>query len=257
MWFSHKQNALRGPVEMIDTTDTSPQSTRRAVPPLLQMSAAVAALLVTPSLAHANYRLVFLANAEIIPGSPGVQGSDSFIADYNNYVGYAAGVPGSKVPTGLTWSAIVSTQAVNAVTNLDATCDATCQSLPIYLLDASEVAASQADLFGAGGGPLEGIPINQNGVSSGYNFAWTGSNSDGTAATGFELGSSSPAIGFAEVPSALISGGSIPSLNYEPVYAISNEIVGDPQNFLVPEPVSGTALLIGGLVVTRVFRRRR
>jgi hypothetical protein len=240
----------------MDAGQTGPGTT------ILQISAAAAALIGVPGLAMAttftpppgvsDYRLLF------ITADP-ITGSSTVIGTYNSFVTSEAAQDTSLPAT--TWTAIVSTPTVSAATNVSigATGDA---NVPIYLVDGTTLAATSTTSFFAGN--ILAVPNKDqfgNTVSgtlywSGY--AWTGSKPDGSAETGNELG----ATGGTEIGTTWLGAGSVISLYNDTangvitppgdvysLYALSGEID-------VPEPATGSALLIGGLIVTRVFRRR-
>jgi hypothetical protein len=228
---------------------TAPPAGPRRAAVLLQLSTATALLLGTSTLAYADfippagvtaYRLAFFtADATMVAKS-------SAIATYNNFVTSEA-AQNSSLPSTI-WTAIASTADENALTNTS--CGTVCNSLPIYLVNGTEVAVSAASLFAGGGSTT--INADQFGNPSG-GYAWTGTNNNGTASTGHELGSADPmlgATGFGIQNQFAIFTDSAPTDQFS-LYAISGEI-----QTTVPEPASGAALLLGGLVITRVFRRR-
>nr|WP_294526158.1 PEP-CTERM sorting domain-containing protein [uncultured Rhodopila sp.] len=220
---------------------------------ILQISAATAALFGAPGLAMAtpeftppagvsDYRLLFVT-------ADSTTASSADISTYNAFVTNEA-AQNSALPA-TTWTAIVSTPTVNAVTNVDigANGDA---NVPIYLVDGGFISSSANAFFG---GSIPGMPAVDQFGNSNQNYVWTGSNSDGSAYAGYELGGSNgtgQGIDWIS-PSFVLSlygwSDSTTSNTY-PLYALSGEID-------VPEPATGSALLVGGLIVTRVFRRRR
>jgi hypothetical protein len=231
-----------------ESVTTSPAGPGRAAV-LLQLSTATALLFGTSTLAYADfippagvtaYRLAFISADATQPAT------SSSITTYNNFVTSEA-AQNSSLPSTI-WTAIASTADESALTNIS--CGELCNSLPIYLVNGTEVAVSSASLFAGDGSST--IDADQFGNPNG-GYAWTGTNNNGTAATGNELGSDDPMLGSPDFGSsnqfALFTDDA--SASEFSIYAISGEI-----QTTVPEPASGAALLFGGLVVTRVFRRR-
>lgn len=201
-----------------------------------------------------HYRLVFLTTDTVDAGS-------SVIGTYNTLVNTDAGL-NSLLPA-TTWSAIGSTATVNAVTNINCV---GCNSDPIFLVNGTQVGASSASLFDGGtnaGSQLSPINVTESGAGL-STYVWTGSNSDGTAAdtTSGGLGALGSSNGQAIVGSAtnFNYGGGInvlrqDTLNSFPLYAISGELTVQA----VPEPMSASLLLVGGVGtgLLRRLRRRR
>ncbi|MDE2515141.1 MAG: VPLPA-CTERM sorting domain-containing protein [Rhodospirillales bacterium] len=230
-------------------------------PPLLGMSVAMVCLLGLPVVAHAsyiapnlaagsNYRLIFVT-------ADTIQATSSNEATYNNFANSEAALNSSLPST--TWSAITSTEATSAITNIDAVCTTSaCLNAPIYLVDATTlIATNQAALFS---GLLKtAIYETQSGATSNPYYVWTGSTSSGEIATGNAMGDSGPSVG---LPSATNGTGQHPSIfsgsNFgasfaNPIYAISG-VLTVPAS--VPEPASA-ALLLTGLAGTGLVLRRR
>jgi hypothetical protein len=91
-----------------------------------------------------------------------------------------------------------------------------------------------------------------NGGSVG-NYVWTGSNSNGTAASGTELGSSEPMTGWNVTPSLMLSFARLDNTEPLPIYAISGELSA------VPEPATQSLLACDGMAIAlaRKLPRRR
>jgi hypothetical protein len=192
-----------------------------------------------------EYRLAFVTH-----GATTATSSD--IATYNQFAASDASNNTSLPAT--TWKAIVSTPGMSAGSNIS--CGATCDAnVPIFLVDGTEVATSTVNLFDGSTGILNAIDEEPTGAISNDAYTWTGSNSDGTAATGHELGSSAPMAGFTNDPTVMLSftpdtkNGDTLS-----IYAISGELSA------IPEPASLSLLAFGGMatgLVRRLRRRRR
>jgi hypothetical protein len=197
---------------------------RQVMTPLL-LSAATAALLGVPTPASASpYRLVFVTGDVF-------EATSTSIADYNADVTAEAALNTSLPAT--TWYAIGSTATVSAYTNITscAGCDG---DVPIYLVGGSQIATSLSDLFSNSGNP----PIYQDqfGDYDFGDFVWTGTNADGSAATGDELGSSAPVYGYDSSASAEFEfNANSPNTDADALYAISAVIN-------TPEPASGALL---------------
>ncbi len=223
---------------------------------LLGASATVACLLGAPGIASAqsfsftppagvmSYRLAFVTSDTIAATS-------TDISTYNGFVTSEAALDTSLPST--TWTAIASTSSISAASNIS--CGATCDANdPIYLIDGTtEVATSAAALFA--GTILNAIAEDENANSVAPGYVWTGSNADGSAATGDELGSSNPSFGDTGYTPYLLT--IQPPLPYFydssatlPIFAISGEID-------VPEPMSLSLLAMGGLATGMVRRLRR
>ena len=146
-----------------------------------------------PTVALASeYRLAFVTDDT-------TDATSSDITTYNSFVTAEAALNLSLPST--TWTAIASTSGVNAATNIS--CGSACDSnVPIFLVDGTEVATSAAALFA--GAILNPIDEDENGNLL-YGYVWTGSNADGTAATGNELGSSTPVLGLNSFGSTMLS----------------------------------------------------
>lgn len=201
----------------------------------------------TPPAGVSAYRLAFLTDAT-------TDATSGDIATYNALVASEAalnlGLPAAS------WTAIASTASISAAANI--ACGAGCTANdPIFLVDGTEVATSTAALFA--GAILHTIDENATGASSNA-YVWTGSNNDGSAAVGSELGSGNPITGESSEFLYLILGqnlllnqGLAPgSTATFPLYAISGEIT-------VPEPMSASIFGLGAIAagLTRLTRRRR
>ncbi len=212
----------------------------------LAMLGIPAAAMATPT---GTYRLAFLSS-DAYSGSP----ASTSIGDYNSFVNTEAGA--NSALTGITWTVIGSTSKTDAKDNVS--CGTVCDdNVPIYLVDGStEVASSTNALFAATTTTpiLNAIREDQFGHSNTSIGAWTGSTAAGTAALGHELGTSQVEAGNATATDGtFLDAAALPySPNSYGLYALSAPITPS-----VPEPDSGVALLLGGLAVTHVFRRRR
>lgn len=235
--------------------------------PLLGASAALVCLLGVPAVAHADfvpppgvtdYRLIFVT-------ADTTNAVSANIADYNSFATDEAALNPNLPST--TWTAVASTDQVNAVSNIACTPD--CSNIPIFLVDGTEVATSSTALFDAATiSLLSGINEDQYGNSTG-GYVWTGSFSDGTAniqtfgqdTYDSTVGNGGPVeVGFSGPTSgAAIDGGGAwtvgdPNDGFtgEPIYAISGVIS-------TPEPATVSLLAFGGLLTGLAgrFRRRR
>nr|WP_294553282.1 hypothetical protein [uncultured Rhodopila sp.] len=224
---------------------------------VLQISAATAALIGGSGVAVANgvftppagvsaYRLLFVTADE-------TTASSGNIATYNSFVtGEAA--QNTLLPTTL-WKAIVSTTSISAAGNVSIG-TAGDANVPIYLVDGTFVTSSTDAFFSQN---IPGEPNENQFGNTNNTYTWTGSTSSGSAYTSYEAGGQygtemgsdyfEPAFVVDSADYDFYNGvANSPSDHYS-LYALSGEID-------VPEPASGSALLIGGLIVTRIFRRR-
>ena len=235
---------------------------------LWQISTATAILAGAPSLAHATpfvapagvsaYRLIF------VTADP-TSAASTNISTYNAFANEEASLSTLALPA-TTWSAVVSTPSVSAATNVD--CGSVCDGLPIYLVDGTTLVATTQAILGSS---LINHVINetQSGRVVSTNV-WTGTTwylqanyPLGSTQTSNYGSTSSGPYGVLDEGNDNNNGAASISCGYDctttstsdlfPIYAISGEIMASP----IPEPVTGSALLVGGLVVTRVFRRRR
>lgn len=221
----------------------------------LYVSVATTALVSIPGVAEAAfvppagvsaYRLAFVTRDADDAESDGID-------NYNEFVTAQAALAGD-LPAA-TWKVIGSTAAVDARDNI--ACGAACDALPIYLVTGVKVADSSAQLFGGGiGQPIE---ADQFGTVLNFddNYAWTGSNGDGTSDVGQTLGSDEVAYGCVDSSGRNFHFNCFQDasdINYR-FYAISGSIESDVTP--VPAPAMGAALLASGVIVTGIYRRRR
>ena len=204
------------------------------------------------------YRLVFV--------TAGLTATTSTsISTYNSFVGSEAALAGSVLPSS-SWAVLGSTATTNAVANANALCNgnSACINAPLYEVVVNTTTNSLSDVLVASsiasmfsGNISSTINALQTGATIGGTVA-TGTNDNGTTATGNELGATQVALGLAIVPGnpqtevgmfnvTTSSLGSNKSL-----YGISGLLQGTA----VPEPASAALLGVGaGLML--VMRRRR
>src|ERR1035437_4880568 len=179
------------------------------------------------------FRLVFVTSTTTVATSPD-------ISYYNSFVTNVADAVPELLALNATWTVIGSTSAVSAATNIGAS------NSGIYRLDGLEVAAGTAALFvpvpTSHAYLLNPISINQLGaLLIGGSLVWTGTNPDGTAATGWELGdqASDTMCGYAGYTSSSWIANGLPwdpvRFRVYPLFAISSELtVGGA----APEPTT-------------------
>jgi len=209
---------------------------------LIMSMPGIAAAAFIPPAGVSEYRLLFTtAGAR--------DATSSNIADYNAFVAAQAAMAGD-LPSAV-WTAVASTASVDAVDNVD--CGVTCNALPIYLMNGVKLADDIAAFFNAGSMALPVTPnVDQFGAGRSSNV-WTGTLDGGGGVPGAELGVGVSALGLSTESNyfMLFSAASSSPSDLFPLFAISDAITA------APEPASGAALLAAGLLVTRVFRRRR
>jgi hypothetical protein len=194
----------------------------------------------------AHYRLIFETQTM-------TDATSTAVSTYNTIVQNEASAAG----LGTNWSAIVSSDTVNAIDNI--ACTPSCSNDPIFLVTGSEVAASTTDLFS--GALLTAIDVAANGSSLNPNgYIWTGTNSSGTEAsftsgttTYFGVGDSAVELGGSVFGSTfgIDSGSQFSNTALASLFGISGDLVVP-----APEPISASLLAIGALA-TGVARRRR
>jgi hypothetical protein len=199
-----------------------------------------AALLGAPALATAApigpYRLAFIAHE-------GYSATSTSIIDYNNDVADSA-AQNTDLPVA-SWYAIASVPGYSAVENITS-CPGCDGAVPIYLVDGTFLANSVADLFA--GDDSNFITEDQYGDEADNYYVWIGSNPDGSAVDGNELGTDFPVWTFS--PGFSGDAGPWNSEDEFALYAISDVINA-------PEPASASLLAVGGLALAGVRRRRR
>lgn len=168
----------------------------------------------------------------------------SNISTYNTFVQTEAGLNTSLTGAGVNWSVIGSTSNVDARDNA-------LVSAPVYLLDGSTIIAN--DFSDMWDGSIDApIDIDQFGLTVVTDLVHTGSLPDGTNAGTNSLGSAqNGSVGSTNQTSgAWISNGADQTSILRPFYALS-EVLTVP----VPEPMSGSLIAAGALVM--LLRRRR
>jgi hypothetical protein len=194
-----------------------------------------------------SFRFVFVTDGTI-------QGTSPDISTYNTFVNNQAGGATYNGIT-ITWSAIGSTDSVDAYTNTDSV-----HSSPVYLADGTLVATSTTTLAGGlWGTSISGTPsllasINQDLSGTTINsIIWTGTTTSGTGAPFQVFGDGQPIAGFSPVTGGQwVYEQGLPSYIAEPMYAMS-EVLTVPSS--VPEP--STLVLASAMVVGLVVGRAR
>ena len=190
----------------------------------------------------ASYRLVFVT-------SSAYDATATTISTYNNDVTGDAAANTALPAT--TWAAIASTAGTAATTNT-ACAIAGCANDPLFMVDGTEVAATLADFFAG----TTAITVTEAGSAYPGGYVWTGSNADGTAATGNELGATYPEVG---APSGfgsnngLAAGITNQKAILQSLYAISAPLVVTA----TPEPASAPLLAVGAALLAALGLRRR
>lgn len=206
------------------------------------VSSARAEVITLPSslLLGDRYYLAFVTSGTI-------SGTSSNVADYDAFVQAQANLNGLGTISGfpVTWKALVSTPSVNAITHLGI------GNFPIFRLNDVQIASGNTDLWD--GNLSAALNVDQFGTTLTSGTAWTGSQTNGLAYPGYQLGTSTPIFGGPNSTGNpwLVSGSGADTNNFR-VYAFSEQLIA------VPEPTS-ISLAIGGCTATAAWtvRRRR
>jgi hypothetical protein len=184
------------------------------------------------------------------------QATSTNISDYNAFVTNEANQSPALEELkashpSLTWQAVASTAAVNAIVN------APDNGVAVYNTQGIELATAATGIYN--GGLLNAVQYNQFGnTESGLTYidAWTGTNASGGGVLGEQLGSTYPVEGYYTSSAGWIDEGNDAdgfgiNTDYYPLYALSSPIT-------VPEPA--TITLLGSALLTvagmRLVRRR-
>lgn len=203
-----------------------------------------------------HFRFVFVTDGQVYGNTGTIDATSSDIATYNSFVNAQAGgatYGGSTV----IWSAIGSTTTVNARDNVGGF-----ETLvPVYLVDGTRAAndlTTNTDGFWSGSllsGVSIGVSIDGTAVSS---YAWTGSNNDGTAYGGYELGSG----GYAYYGDSDATGGFLEYDNMDgtytaPMFAMSSELTvgGAAVPEIDPAGIGSVLALVAGALGLAERRR--
>jgi len=201
-----------------------------------------------------SYRLVFVTSGIVNQPTPtAYQATATTISTYNGDVAAAAALNSALPAT--TWAAIASTATTAASANA-ACAIAGCTSDPLFMPNGAEVAATLADFFAG----TTAITVTEAGTTYLGGYVWTGSNADGSAATGNELGTTNPEFG-TPYSQAFIgtqnNGLAVAAFSlkttYYSLYAISAPLVVTA----TPEPASASLLAVGTALLAALGLRRR
>jgi hypothetical protein len=207
--------------------------------------------------AGSSYRLMFIT-------ADTTDGMSSDIGTYNSFASTEAALNALLPST--TWSAIVSTPTTNAIDNTDggSTSSAAYTSDPIFMVDGTEVVASLENFFAASDYltnsnfenslMINPLSEDQNGSQAQGGYIWSGSNQDGSTATGNEMGSADPQTWRFYGDGSPYDAFPFSNTAELPLIAISAPItVGTP----VPEPGSAPLFAAGAAMLAAVGIRRR
>lgn len=203
--------------------------------------------------------------AQIVPGGlmPGDQfryvfvtstttnANSTNIGTYNAFVNTAAANNSNLVnhPTlgPLNFNAIGSTETVDAIDNTGT--NAGGADVPIFLLDGTQVAVDNADLWDGDIGAAINLDENLNIVQE---RVWSGSTNAGIDVADFELGAVPLVrLGFSGSRFDWLFDTVSTTGDFNHMYALS-----DPITVPVPEPTAATLLLLGGLGLIGMRRRK-
>ena len=214
---------------------------------LFGCTAGFASIVTTPAglAPGTQYQLAFITSGQSFATSTN-------IADYNAFVTAQAALDPTlaafDTANSVTWTAIGSTQSVNATANAPST------GL-VYILNGTKIASGTNTLYS--GTLLSALDIDENG-NPGVSTVWTGSNSAGTASGGInDLGQTFTEYGNSSLTTGgwIASTNGVESNNNMPLYALSS-VITVPQVAGTPEPAT-FALVPGALVLLFGLRRFR
>jgi hypothetical protein len=195
------------------------------------------------------YRVIFISSEMGDATSPD-------ISHYNTLVDSVANAGGSDLALfGATWVVVGSTPTVDALTNIGSF------TSPVYNTAGLLVAINSTALWS--GTLSNAVGYDENGNSLLSQSADTGTNSNGTGASGFELGGIAPPSGVVfdgqanSTTSTWVAGGLLPrTFAGRHFYGISSDIIfGAPA--AVPEPGTFGLMLMGAMLTAGVLRSQR
>ena len=188
-----------------------------------------------------QYRLVFVTSTTR-------NATSTTIADYNSFVNTAAALNSDL--DGISWTAIASTNSVNALTNTSTAGAGT--GITIHLLNDTLFAADYTTLWTTNAKPS--LNITEQGVIGGTSLVWAGTNPDGTTNSA-TLGEASARAGKSNVTSGQTQSWWITRANQTNTLEFSIFAMSEVLTVAVPEPSSTALLGLGGLAL--IFRRRK
>ncbi|MEQ1801795.1 MAG: PEP-CTERM sorting domain-containing protein [Gammaproteobacteria bacterium] len=194
-----------------------------------------------------QYRLAFVTSATRDAVSTNV-------ADYNSFVTGVASTSPDLLALGTNWAAIVTTSSVSARDNTS-TNPTVATGVPIYLLNGSKVAESNADLWdGLLDSPLDITELG-NAIAPSTWWVWTGTLSYGTIVGSTHLGSDGLSLAYTGITSFSAYQWIEGSISFigEPnhFYAISDTLT------VQPVPVPPAAWLFGSALGVMGWMRRK
>ena len=189
-----------------------------------------------------TFRIIFVTDGTTTAAS-------TAIGDYNTFVSKDATTEaggGSVTYEGkpLKWAAVISTATVSAIDNVLQL------GSPVFM--ASGVGVAISDTLNSGGlwsGQPLGSPINQDllGKTTGFPFAWTGTDEHGAQYFGYAMGTNTPENGDLNDRSRVWDSGTSVQSNSYPIYGISQQLTVPAFAPSTPEPAS--LAIWSGLIV--------
>lgn len=210
-------------------------------------SLSAAVILPTGLAPGSQYQLIFVTADPSNATNPDINFYNTFVSNQA-----ALGVISSGLPSGLTWTAVASTSAV------DANANAPSGALPVYNTIGQQVTAPGVGIYT---GALDNlVAYDQYGLFAGLadtSRVWTGSDFTGVGIPGFTLGGGGQAeVGQLALDGTWLEFTTLPKAAEvafaRPFYALSSVIT------VVPEPASLTLFAVGlALIALRALRSRR
>lgn len=197
-----------------------------------------------------QYRLAFVTSTTR-------DATSSNIAVYNEFVTASATAQTELNALGTTWTAIASTDDVDARDNTStrpSNVSGGSLGVRIFLLDGSKLVDSYDDLWD--GSIDRGLFISETGLEIGQANVWTGTGTDGIADASGALGTSDAVFGSSGFADSFWTSASTAdtAINLLRLYGLSDTLTVAAVPISEPEPLGMLALGLTGLAVSRRYR---